>query len=193
MIMKLGALLAAGKSLALGRRGESPYRANKQVYLPKFSSPKNPFVQTAETGTGAETAGTVAENTDAAPAKNKVAMKTQKLPALPFAASQRAATVEKEVMPHQRPRGSSKWMSRLNPFAAGSAFPAARGKNGKIPVQAELSLDAVKVLRNDLSDVDVEVVPLKSRPPDDGCAPGPGPVKSTWGLLGERLLKMKAG
>jgi len=84
-------------------------------------------------------------------------------------------------------------MSRLNPFAAGSAFPAARGKNGKIPVQAELSLDAVKVLRNDLSDVDVEVVPLKSRPPDDGCAPGPGPVKSTWGLLGERLLKMKAG
>jgi hypothetical protein len=30
-------------------------------------------------------------------------------------------------------------------------------------VQTELSLDAVKVLHNDLSDADVEVVPVKSR------------------------------
>ena len=84
-------------------------------------------------------------------------------------------------------------MGRLNPFASGSGAPGGRGKNAKIPVQAELSLDAVKVLRNDLSDVDVEVVPLKSRPSGNAGEPGLGPAKNTWGLLGERFLKMKAG
>jgi hypothetical protein len=182
--MKLGTLLAAGKSLALGRRGESPYRANKQFYLPKFSSPKNPFTAPAETAT---------ENTEAVPAGKKVAAKTQKLPALPVAANDPAAAVKKPAGPFKKPGRSLKWMSRLNPFASGSAFAAAGGKNAKIPMQAELSLDAVKVLRNDLSDVDVEVVPLKSRPAKDAPVPDREPEKKTWGLLGARLLKMKPG
>src|SRR5262249_9510311 len=41
--MKLGKLLAAGKSLA-GGHGQIVYRQNKHVYLPKFNSPKNSFV-----------------------------------------------------------------------------------------------------------------------------------------------------
>jgi hypothetical protein len=188
--MKLGALLAAGKSLALGRRGESPYRANKQVYLPKFSSPKNPFAATAEAET--ETAGPAVAGANAAPLKKEIAAKTQKLPTLTFAASHPVAAGEKPVVMPQKSRRSSKWMSRLNPFASGSVFPAAMGRNAKTPVQVELSLDSVKVLRNDLSDVDVEVVPLKSRPASDAVETNPGPVKNSWGLLGERLLKMKA-
>jgi hypothetical protein len=193
MIMKLGALLAAGKSLALGRRGESPYRANKQVYLPKFSSPKNPFAATAETEAESETAGPAAAGANAVPLKKEAATKTQKLPTLPFAVSHRAAAIENRAAPFKNPGRSLKWMSRLNPFVSETAFPAARGKNAKTPVQAELSLDAVKVLRNDLSDVDVEIVPLKSHPPSDAVEPGPGPAKNAWGLLGERFLKMKAG
>jgi len=188
--MKLGTLLAAGKSLALGRRGESPYRANKQVYLPKFSSPKNPFTVTAETE--AETAGPAVDSADAAPATKEVAAKTQKLPTFSGVASNQTAAVEKPAGPFTKPDRSLKWMSRLNPFVSESAFTAAGGKNTKIPVQAELSLDAVKVLRNDLSDVDIEVVPLKSRPADDAKAPDREPGKKTWGLLGARLLKMKA-
>ena len=191
--MKLGTLLAAGKSLALGRRGESPYRANKQVYLPKFSSPKNPFAAPAETEAETETAGPAAENAGAAPVKNEAATKTQKIPTLPFAVDQQAAAVPEPAVPFKKPGRSSKWMSRLNPFAAGSPFPAARGGNAKTPVQAELSLDAVKVLRNDLSDVDVEVVPLKSRPASEAGQPDLGTAKKSWGLLGERFLKMKAG
>jgi hypothetical protein len=191
--MKLGTLLATGKSLALGRRGESPYRANKQIYLPKFSSPKNPFTATVEAKAETETAGHAAGSAHAAPVKKELVTKTQKLPTLPFAAGHQAAAVEKPAVPLKKPGRSLKWMSRLNPFVSGPAFPAARGKNAKIPVQAELSLDAVKVLRNDLSDVDVEVVPLKSRPLSSAGEPGPGPAKNTWGLLGGRFLKMKAG
>jgi len=188
--MKLGTLLATGKSLALGRRGDSPYRANKQIYLPKFSSPKNPFTAPAETMAGAETAGPAAGSAHAAPIKKEPATKTQKLP---FVTSHHAAAVEKPALPFKKPGRSLNWMSRLNPFQSGPAFPAARGKQAKTAVQTELSLDAVKVLRNDLSDVDVEVVPLKSRSPGNAGEPGPGPAKNTWGLLGERFLKMKAG
>jgi len=190
--MKLGTLLAAGKSLALRRRGESPYRANKQFYLPKFGSPKNPFVSANQPGEAISP-----EEAAAAPVKTPItvdAAKTQKLPTFspaPRAANHRPTTVKKPALPNQKPRRSLGWMGRLNPFGAGSAFTAARGANAKIPVQAELSLDAVKVLRNDLSDVDIEVVPLKSRPADSVKAPGQEPEKKSWGLLGARLLKMK--
>ena len=191
--MKLGTLLAAGKSLALGRRGESPYRAKKQFYLPKFSSPKNPFTATAENEAESETPGPAVESVNAAPAKKEEATKTQKLSTLPFAARPQAAAVEKPVLPFQKPQRSLNWMGKLNPFRSRPALRTAGGKNAKIPVQAELSLDAVKVLRNDLSDVDVEVVPLKSRPSSGAGEPGLGPPKKTWGLLSERFLKMKAG
>jgi hypothetical protein len=191
--MKLGTLLAAGKSLALGRRGESPYRAKKQFYLPKFSSPKNPFTATAESEAETETPGPTAESANAAPAKKQDAAKTQKLSPLPFAVSQQAAAVEKPAVPFQKPHRSLNWMGKLNPFGAKPALRAAGGKHAKIPFQAELSLDAVKVLRNDLSDVDVEVVPLKSRPSSAAGEPNLGPAKKTWGLLGERFLKMKTG
>jgi len=192
--MKLGTLLAAGKSLALRRRGESPYRANKQFYLPKFGSPKNPFASANQSGEAISP-----EEAAAAPVKTPitvVAAKTQKLPTFspaPRAANNRPTTVKKPALPAQKPRRSSGWMSRLNPFGPGSGFTAGRRENANSPVQAELSLDAVKVLRNDLSDVDVEIVPLKSRPSRDMSEPGPGTAKKMWGLLGEQFLKMKAG
>ena len=189
--MKLGTLLAAGKSLALGRRGESPYRANKQVYLPKFASRKNPFSVTAEPEAG--TAGPTAKDTDAAPNGKNVAAKTQKLPPWPAAANAKTATDEPPFGPPAKPGRSLKWVKRLNPFMPGSALKVAGGKRADIAVQAELSLDAVKVLRNDLSDVDIEVVPLKSRPADDAAMPEREPAKKSWALLGARLLKMKPG
>jgi hypothetical protein len=192
--MKLGTLLAAGKSLALRRRGDSPYRANKQFYLPKFGSQKNPFASVNQPGEAISP-----EETAAAPVKTPitvVAAKTQRLPTFspaPRAANNGSTAANKPALPSQNPGRSLKWMSRLNPFASGPAFCAAGRKTATIPVQAELSLDAVKVLRNDLSDVDVEIVPLKSRPSSGAGEPGLEPAKRSWGLLGERFLKMNAG
>jgi hypothetical protein len=192
--MKLGTLLAAGKSLALGRRGQTPYRANKQFYLPKFGSPKNPFVS-ANQPDGA----IPREEAAAAPVKTPitvVAAKTQKLPTFPpapRAANNGSANAQEPILPARKPRRSLNWMSRLNPFGPRMPTSATGGKNAKTPFQAELSLDAVKVLRNDLSDVDVEVVPLKSRPARVAELPDPDAAKKSWGLLGERFLKMKLG
>ena len=192
MTMKLGTLLAAGKSLALRRRGESPYRANKQFYLPKFGSPKNPFVPANQSGEAISP-----DTAPAAPVKTPitvVAAKTQKLPTFspaPRAAHHLPTTPEKPAGPKAKTRRSWGWMERLNPFVSGSPFTAAQGANARGPVQAELSLDAVKVLRNDLSDVDIEVVPLKSRPVESRAAPRREPEQKTWGWWSARRLRMK--
>src|SRR5215472_12851582 len=107
--MKLGKLLAASTSIMKGQMDVS-YRSSKQIYLPKFVSPKNPFQQPAaqpvEEGSGPDNSPPVAEETsnpaaalssgqDAAPRPTRlappeapvaapiktVAAKTQKIPA----------------------------------------------------------------------------------------------------------------
>jgi hypothetical protein len=169
--MKLGTLLAAGKCLVLGRHGKSPYRADKQFYLPKFGSPNNPFASANRPG-----GATPPVEPAAAPVKapiTVVAAKTQKLPT--FSPARRAVS----------------WASKLNPISKwrdSEAPPQAT----RLAVQGELSLDTVKVLRNDLADADVEVVPLKSRPVRGGEVPVLEPVNSVWEPAGERSLKMRA-
>ncbi len=59
-----------------------------------------------------------------------------------------------------------------------------------IPVQVELSLEKVKVVHNDLTDADVEVVPMKSRPARE--LPASQPAKKSWADLGERIMKVTA-
>jgi hypothetical protein len=169
--MNLGKLLVAGKSVMGGRR-EISYRVASRAYLPKFISPKNPFTPPAK----AEAAAKMVE----VPEKKTVASdgaKTQKLPAL-FA---------------PKPRGAT-WVSKLNPASLlhGPRKPAPQ--KTQCPRQAELSLDRVKVVHNDLSDVDVEIVPIKSR-----TAPAPEPPTSSetdhghaWSRLSAKIFGAKA-
>ena len=71
-----------------------------------------------------------------------------------------------------RPTGSPtrviSWLAKLwawlsGPFAQSRRQPvlAAVPQPAKLPVQGELSLDSVQVMRNDLSDTDLEIVPAK--------------------------------
>jgi hypothetical protein len=55
-------------------------------------------------------------------------------------------------------------------------------------VQSELSLDSVKVVHNDLSDADVEVVPIKSRPASEPVVPDLPPPTQPWEFLAERMF-----
>ncbi len=162
--MKLGKLLFAGKSVVNGNETVS-YRQNKLVALPKFASPKNPF----------------------GPAKKPV--ETAPVPAK-FDAAPTPAPAQKTTPAGGSPKPLAAWTSRLNPASlCGGASPAPQKT---LPaVQTELSLDAVKVVHNDLSDADVEVVPIKSRP----AAPAADTVssaKKSWEILGERLLRATA-
>jgi len=144
--MNFGKLLAVGKGF-LGGRGVVAYRKDKRVYLPKFNSAKNPFVPKV-----------VEKKSAAAPAPQKTAV-TVVAPVAPVAAKMPAKTQKIPVFTAQQPLRAANWAERLNPFR--TPIPVAAPMLN--PVQTELSLNAVKVLHNDLSDVDVEVVPVKSR------------------------------
>lgn len=158
--MNLGKMLAAGKSFISGG-APAAYRENKRVYLPKFNSEKNPFTPKApEQNAGAPVS--------AKKVMTPVAAKMQKIPVFSSA-----------------PVRATNWTTKLNPFRA--APPAAPIV---LPtVQTELSLDAVKVVHNDLTDADVEVVPVRSRTVMPAEVPMLTPAQQPWEFMGERLLK----
>ena len=165
--MNLGKLLVAGKSVINGC-AEVSYRANRHVYLPKFGLAQNPFKSSDEAEPAVSEAKTII-----APIKKAVtpvAAKTQKIPPWP-----------------PRPTRATSWASKLIPISIwrGSA-PAA--PSVPCPVQSELSLDSVKVVHNDLSDADVEVVPIKSRTADKTTVPMLPPPEKSWEYLAERMF-----
>jgi hypothetical protein len=173
--MNLGKLLGAGKSFVSGHNAAA-YRADKRVYLPQFVSPKNPFANSATPATQAELSKLSAEDSIATPGKKITPswIKTQKI-SVPVSqgTTARAAT----------------WVSKLNPISIFRVAPPFADRN-VTPVQVELSLEKVKVVHNDLSDADVEIVPMKSRP---ARAPTDlKPAKKSWEALGERIMKATA-
>jgi len=237
--MKLGKLLAAGKSIMNGHT-EVSYRSSKQIYLPKFGSPKNPFrTDTPQTelresagGTSNESrpgpvrlagedmnatfngdselsSGPQSENSEkvqddcprqAIPQARETVSQPKPAPRSEATSSAPVGTSASSVAPRFAPSRQQKkgkdW-KKFNPLSIlRAALPgrkssrldnAARGQKGTA-TQTELSLDSVKVLHNDLSDVDVEVVPIKSRA---GVPELPAPRKS-WEFVGERLFGVEA-
>ena len=173
--MNLGKLLGAGKSFVSGGK-PAAYRPDKRVYLPQFVSPKNPFVSPDLTATQTELPKTPPQASAITTGKSTPPwVKTQKMPVF----STRGATAR-----------ATTWISKLNPISIFSPIASLSDKN-PMPVQVELSLEKVKVVHNDLTDADVEIVPMKSRPARQAAADLP-PAKKSWGVLGERIMKATA-
>jgi hypothetical protein len=169
--MNLGKLLGAGKSIISGEK-PAAYREDKRFYLPQFVSPKNPFVSPAS-----------APELPKAPVPEIIG--PAKKPAPPLV---KTAKMPADMAPGATARATT-WVSKLNPAALFGAAPAAATKS-MTPVQVELSLEKVKVVHNDLTDADVEVVPMKSRPARE--LPTPPTAKKSWADLGERIMKVTA-
>ena len=155
--MSLVRLLTAGKSLVGGVDTVSRYYFSGQRLLPKFNPKQNPFRAT-----------TRPESARAA-AVSAVAEAATPLTAEASPAGGRASGDQEEQ--HDKPGGEAKSASWLDRWftKASSWFQARRPNQAKpaIPrftkpaVQGELSLDSVKVVRNDLRDSDLEVVPAE--------------------------------
>ena len=174
--MNLGKLLGTGKSI-IGGGKPAAYRTDKRFYLPQFVSPKNPFANPAAPATQAELPKPPPQDSPVVLVKKTTPSwaKTQKMPV----SSVQGATAR-----------ATTWVSKLNPAAIFRAAPSSAGKI-VTPVQAELSLEKVKVVHNDLTDADVEIVPMKSRPAREPAADLP-PAKKSWSDLGERIMKATA-
>src|SRR5262249_17328128 len=104
----------------------------------------------------------------------------------PVAEKKNAASPPVIAPAADKPARAGGWKSRMNPFRASE--PIAPPMVGA--VQAELSLDAVKVIRNDLADADIEVVPVKSQTVSAPETPVLPPARHAWEFLGERLVKI---
>jgi hypothetical protein len=99
-----------------------------------------------------------------------------------------------------KPAGKSRswfgWIKKLNPLALLSGRRggnmASRGRAGKNHVQAELSLERVQVVRNDLREADLEIVPGRLMGMPSGASPvlskAARPDTSGWSRLATHLL-----
>ena len=186
--MGLMQLLTVGRSL--GRISDEPsrYRMAQQSLLPKFGSVNVPE----------ERARGLSEKT------NPVVVKTEaKTPEIATATNDRknmnAVQPSSQVTPAPNaavsrpafPRG--RWSLFKNPF---SKTP--RPTVSPAPVQSELSLDAVKPIRNDLSDADMEVEVVQAAPrrveppaPETSCAPEAAPAPEPVAADGAAWNKIK--
>ena len=155
----------------MGGRREISYRIGERAYLPKFISPKNPFTPPVK----AEPPPPAI----AAPIKKETASdgtKTQKLPTFPAARTRRQT-----------------WISKLNPVSIWRGTAPQTLQKAQPPTQTELSLDRVKVVHNDLSDADVEIVPIKSRPLPEAAESALTPANGgdSWSRLGAKIFGVK--
>ena len=159
--MSLLRLLTAGRSLVTVRDTETRYRVTSQRLLPQFGSGKNPFA-------GREAA---TPSLAAAP-EDKVE------PALPCATDGKSTRAKALWL--KAAERMSLWTGKLGDrFARAHAKPAKPATSQKEPVQGELRLDRVQVMRNDLHDADLEVVSARR-----GVLPGPKRVEASQNLDG---------
>lgn len=178
MLMNLAKLLGVGTSFFGGGKKAS-YRLNKRRSLPKFNAGKNPFGPKAtEAAPGAP--GGKAGAPAVAPAPKAPAPYGFKPASKPF-----GKPFGKPMAPLPAKPARPGWTTRLNPFRAPEPAPPQPPQ----AVQAELSLDAVKVVHNDLADADVEIVPVKARGDAPMAAPVLPPARQAWEYLGEKMLK----
>ncbi len=168
--MKAMQLLAVTESVVDTKERLGRYRLPKGNSLPRFGGTKNPFAPPPVRP--AEPTGSAASSPAMAPMPEE-----ENAPAASSESDgQRAESAGVKI----RPRGNlaepwrrlasaiRKWFaSRKSP--SGSRRPAirlgqqpVRKRPTDFPVQGEFSLDNVRVVRNDLRDSDLEVVPLRS-------------------------------
>jgi len=142
----------------------------------RYHSAKNPFVL-PKFGGGQKTEAPVSPVAPVEPAA-QVAQPVQQAKCEPAARTETPSESATQT-------GGSRWWKRSNPFTPATAKP----------VQVELTLDKVQVMRNDLTDADIEIVskapPGTTLPKKRYVRPDKQPDelgKKAWGILGSRLF-----
>lgn len=178
--MSLMRLLTAGKSLVGVKDNASRYRMGHPGMLPKFGSAKDAGVgdQKAIVRNASQPVATV--ETGAGPFPPSAASAEANKPKAPVATAASQPNHAPETAVTSRGIDGSFFSRWLVQLRAVVARPSANGSTSlrlsRTPVQGELSLDNIKVVRNDLSDADLEVVPLKAK-----SNPTPEPGDSHFG------------
>jgi hypothetical protein len=192
--MSLLRLLTTGKSLVGMSDTNSRYRMRTRRALPKFGPAKNPF---AAPTPGSETPGGSAGSSPAKletaslfesdapqpvspkPAKPAPAKQPKTPPpqptdaAAPAKIEARPVTSLAPLVPSRKPSRSAGWLRKLNPLLLLPPWRADGGRSrpARKAVQTELTLEKIRVVRNDLSDTDLEIVPGRLMGLPSGASP----------------------
>lgn len=169
--MSLLRLLTTGKSLVGIGDSETRYRVTRQRLVPRFGPAENPFCAKAKTSSAQPDKGTAAGEASPLGREKPTNSLCGLVPAV-LVGSQR-----RPLAGMLRSRGTALWHAWAGRLGAllfrsrGKAAAVGVLRTTRLPVQGELLLDRVKVVRNDLSDADLEVIPA-------GMASGRGAVAS---------------
>ncbi len=167
--MSLLRLLSAGKSLVGMDDSARRYRDAGAGMLPKFGSKKNPFRTTVKV--------------EPAPAERRDETVAGGAPKGSGAAQ--AAPADPNASERMQSRGGARSLARLGEWSGKCVdklggwlgrrerSPSALPHFNKAPMQTEMSLDRVRVLRNDLSDADLELVPARTSAKPSAAAAKP--------------------
>ncbi len=217
--MSLLKLLSAAKSLDGSKPMPSPYRMKSSRFLPKFGSSKNPFARTAKSDPAKPAATQLEAESLLESEPKKTQAPLQKAPVVKEAKPVVEPAKKVEVKPasvapvppvppvppaaptvptakKDKSGSFGGWLKKLNPLAhLPKRQPGARSvkpKAARTAVQGELSLEKVRVIRNDLSDCDLEFVTTKTVV-STGTAGTVLPEKArpgltTWGRLTSRVI-----
>jgi len=181
--MSLMQLLTVGRSFGSVEDGPSPYRMIQENLLPKFgaadrSEMKRPPVEASVAAGPSDPRGPAGWPDAPKRSETKMNATETQVQAAPGASA--------PPPPHAYPLG--RWTIMRNPFHRRAAAP----KSPSL-VQGELSLDAVRPVRNDLNESDLEVIPARAQPGvSDDAAPtekAGGATAFLWNRLRARLLK----
>jgi hypothetical protein len=182
--MSLLRLLTAGKSLVGLKDTGHRYSVPRRGLLPKFASKKNPFRASpgAEVGpspdkelpSGLNQSEPSAVDSSNGDGPTALSTKPHIERLAPQTAPLSSSQLKKPIADYPRRMSRVRWRAFLS-WIGGRTQKPAIPRFEKSMVQGELSLESVKVVRNDLSDSDLEVVPTKPVVP----APQPKPASVT--------------
>jgi len=216
--MSLLRLLAAGRSLVGMKDITARYRMRTAGLLPKFGSPKNPFAAPTKAEPKAKPGiAPLAVPTAAKPEPVKMetvplfdgkpkAPAAPKTPVAPVKAKEPLREVIQAARPELKPKPARPvtaagkpvafggWVTKINPLPLLRRLKPGANKSPKAraAVQGELSLEKVKVVRNDLNDADVELMPARPTvvtSASSAISPAMNKTEpTTWNRLTSRLL-----
>ena len=204
MNMSLLRLLTAGRSLVGLKKAETRYHLPGERSLPKFGSKKNPFRATVvpeKAGPGEEGVKQAKEGAAGAADSGEgqgvmgAGADGEERSHTDFAKVPEAGSAGKGV-PEKPLTGGENGRTGIRAFLLWRRAKKPRVRRGAgLPlVQGELSLEGVRVVRNDLSETDVEVIRTsqpggtKGSRPLSGAGPKLAGAAAGWGATAGRML-----
>ncbi len=156
--MSLMRLLSAGKSLVGMSDANSRYRMGKPGMMPKFGSGRNPFRSAAQKKEGQGESVTKPVEPAVTPSSSQ--------PHISMAEQKAQRTSPRRRLVFRSLFGA--WIEKLKARFGRRASDNQRAAIAPSPsglMQGELSLDRIKVVRNDLSDTDFEITAREAAAP----------------------------